>query len=160
MRLTLYTDYALRLLMYLGTHPDQLCTIQQIAEAYGISRNHLMKVAHQLGVTGSVETLRGRGGGLRLAKPPAEIGVGDVVRATEDDFRLVECFDRDRNSCVITRACRLRGLLSEALEAYLEVLDRYSLEDLISDQPALLELLGESDESAQAKDRRSDEHRI
>lgn len=143
MRLTVYTDYALRLLMYLGTHPDQLCTIQQVAEAYGISKNHLMKVAQQLARTGSVESLRGRGGGLRLARPPAEIGIGDVVRATEDDFRLVECFDKDRNRCVITRSCRLRGLLSEALEAYLEVLDRYSLEDLISDQAALLELFVE-----------------
>ncbi|WP_282606075.1 Rrf2 family transcriptional regulator [Pelagibius sp. Alg239-R121] len=141
MRLTVYTDYALRILMYLGTHPDDLCTIQQIADAYGISKNHLMKVAHQLGVSGYVASHRGRGGGLRLAKPPAEIGIGDVVRATEDDFRLVECFDPERNSCLITKACRLRGVLSDALDAYIAVLDRYSLGDLISDETALLELL-------------------
>ncbi|TQV83068.1 Rrf2 family transcriptional regulator [Denitrobaculum tricleocarpae] len=141
MRLTRYTDYALRLLMFLGTHPDELCTIQQIAEVYGISKNHLMKITHQLGQAGYVETLRGRGGGLRLAKPPSRIRVGDVIRVTEEDLDLVECFNKDRNSCVITKACRLQGVLSEALDAYLAVLDRYSLEDLLADDSALRSLL-------------------
>lgn len=97
MRLTLYTDYALRLLMYLAVKPDALATIQEVAEAYGISRNHLMKIAQELGRGGFVETVRGRGGGLRLRTDPASIVIGDVVRATEDDFRLVECFDPTRN---------------------------------------------------------------
>ncbi len=140
MRLTRYTDYALRLLMFLGTHPDELCTIQQIAGVYGISKNHLMKIAYQLGQAGYVETLRGRGGGLRLAKPPSHIRVGDVIRVTEEDLDLVECFNKDRNSCVITKACRLQGVLSEALDAYLAVLDGYSLEDLISDDTALMKI--------------------
>lgn len=140
MRLTTYSDYALRLLMYLGTHRGEICTIQQIADAYGISKNHLMKIAHQLSIEGYLESLRGRGGGLRLAKAPNEIVVGAVVRATEEDFDLVECFNPDRNRCVVTKACRLRGVLSEALEAYLAVLDRYSLEDLISNESAFSKL--------------------
>lgn len=137
MRLTLFTDFALRLLMYLGTHSDDLCRIQEIADAYGISKNHLMKVAHQLGRAGYVDTLRGRSGGLRLAKAPAEIRISDVVRVTEEDFRMVECFDPARNTCVISGTCRLRGVLAEALDAYLAVLDRYSLADLVSDGGAL-----------------------
>ncbi len=140
MRLTTYSDYALRLLMYLGTHRGEICTIQQIADAYGISKNHLMKIAHQLSIEGYLESLRGRGGGLRLAKAPNEIVVGAVVRATEEDFDLVECFNPDRNRCVVTKACRLRGVLSEALEAYLAVLDRYSPEDLISNESAFSKL--------------------
>lgn len=141
MRLTRYTDYALRLLMFLGAHQDRLCTIQQVADIYGISKNHLMKVAHQLGRAGYVETLRGRSGGLRLAKPPARIIVGDVVRITEEDFDLVECFNRTRNCCAITGACRLQGVFAEALDAYLAVLARYSLQDLIAEDTGLLQLL-------------------
>src|SRR5665213_3785225 len=91
MRVTLYTDLSLRLLMYLALKPDRLATIQEVANRYGISRNHLMKVAQQLGNTGFVETVRGRGGGLRLRRAPADIRVGDVVRTTEEDFRMVEC---------------------------------------------------------------------
>ena len=141
MRLTVYTDYSLRVLMYLGIRPDRLCTIQEIASAYDISRNHLMKVAHQLGLAGYVETVRGRGGGLRLARPPAQIGIGAVVRACEEDFRLVECFDPERNRCVITPACRLTAMLAEALDAYLAVLDGYTLADLLRDDTRLRRLL-------------------
>ena len=141
MRLTVYTDYSLRVLMYLGIRPDRLCTIQEIASAYGISRNHLMKVAHQLGLAGYVDTVRGRGGGLRLARPPAQIGIGAVVRACEEDFRLVECFDAERNRCVITPACRLTAMLAEALDAYLAVLDSYTLADLLRDDTRLRRLL-------------------
>ena len=100
-RLTVYTDYALRVLMYLALKEDRLATIAEIAESYDISRNHLMKVAHQLGVAGYVETVRGRGGGLRLAKPIAAIGLGEVVRYTEPDMAIVSCFEPLDAPCVI-----------------------------------------------------------
>jgi len=131
MRLTLHTDYALRLLMLLALEPDQLHTIEEVARRYRISRNHLMKVALTLTQAGFVEGVRGRGGGLRLARAADRIGVGAVVRATEDGFALVECFDRDRNGCPVTAACGLRGPLEEALAAFLAVLDRYTLADLV-----------------------------
>ncbi|SMF76051.1 transcriptional regulator, BadM/Rrf2 family [Tistlia consotensis] len=137
MQLTRHSDYALRLLMRLALAPDEVVTIQEIAEAYGISRNHLMKIALELGRHGFIETLRGRGGGLRLGKAPSEIRLGAVVRATEDSFALVECFDADHNRCVITGACRLRGALREALQAFLAVLDGYTLADLVA-RPAAL----------------------
>ena len=130
MRLTFHTDYALRMLIYLAVRPDRLATIKEISEAYDISRNHMMKVAHELGRSGFLETARGRGGGLRLSRPPEDIGIGDVVRAMEEDFRIVECFDQERNTCVITGACRLKGILNEGLQAWLAVLDRYTLRDL------------------------------
>lgn len=137
MQLTRHSDYALRLLMRLALEPDGLVTIQEVSAAYGISRNHLMKIALGLGRHGFIETLRGRGGGLRLARPPAEIGVGAVLRTTEDSFALVECFDGAHNRCVITGACRLRGALREALQAFLAVLDGYTLADLVA-QPDVL----------------------
>ncbi|MFN4088080.1 MAG: RrF2 family transcriptional regulator [Alphaproteobacteria bacterium] len=140
MRLTVHTDYALRLLMYLALRPSAQTTIQEVAEAYGISRNHMMKVAHALGRAGFVETLRGRAGGLRLARDPAAITVGEVVRSTEEDWRMVECFDPARNRCVIAGPCRLRGVLKRALDAYLAVLDGCTLADL-SDDPAALGLV-------------------
>ena len=140
MRLTLYSDYSLRLLMYAAVRHGQLITIKQVAETYGISRNHLMKVAFVLGREGFLETVRGRGGGLRLARPPAQIGLGEVVRRMESDFNLVECFDAKSNTCVIAPACRLRSVLSTALKAYFAVLDEYSLADLTA-QPQLIRQL-------------------
>ena len=122
MRLTRYTDYALRTLIYLGLHEPQQSSIAEIARAYGISENHLTKVVHQLGRLGLVRTSRGRGGGLRLGKPPAEIVVGAVVRQTEDDLALVECFAS--GACAITAPCRLRRVLGEALAAFFAVLWR------------------------------------
>ncbi len=133
MRLTLHTDFALRLVMLLALEPDDRHTIEAVARRYRISRNHLMKVAQSLVAGGIVESARGRGGGLRLARPAAAINLGAVVRATEDSFALVECFDPRRNSCVVTPACGLRGPLEEALAAFLAVLDRYSIADLIAD---------------------------
>jgi len=130
MRLTRHSDYALRLLMLLAIEPQALHTIEEIAARYRISRNHLMKVAQTLAQAGFVDGLRGRGGGLRLSRAPAEINLGAVLRATEDSFALVECFDRARNACVVTSACGLRGPLEEALDAFLAVLDRYSLADI------------------------------
>lgn len=132
MRLTLHTDYALRLLMLLALEPDDLHTIEEIASRYHISRNHLMKVTQTLASAGFVDSLRGRGGGLRLGKPAGEIILGDVVRATEDGFNLVECFDRKSNTCVVAPVCGLRGPLEEALLAFLAALDRYSLADLVA----------------------------
>lgn len=140
MRLTLHTDYALRVLMHLALAPGRLVTISEVAASFSISRNHLVKVAHELGQAGFVETMRGRGGGLRLARPPEEIAIGDVVRTMEEDFRIVECFDRDANSCCIAPACRLKRLLKEALDAWLAVLDGATLADLV-ERPAPLRRL-------------------
>jgi Rrf2 family nitric oxide-sensitive transcriptional repressor len=137
MRLTLHTDYALRLLMLLAMEQDQLHTIEEIAKRYDISRNHLMKVVQTLVQAGFVDSVRGRGGGLQLKRPAVSINLGAVVRATEDSFALVECFDRARNTCVVTPACGLRGVIDEALQAFLGVFDRYSLADLIKDPSSL-----------------------
>lgn len=142
MRLTTYTDFALRLLTYLALKPHELATIRQAADAYSIPFNHLNKVAHELGRAGFIETVRGRGGGLRLKRDAAEIRVGDVVRSTEDDFRLAECFDPVRNSCRIIGPCRLRGALREALDAYLAVLDRFTIADLVAPAGPLKAILG------------------
>lgn len=131
MRVTLHTDYALRVLMLLAAEPDELHTIEEISTRYAISRNHLMKVAQTLVQGGFVEGLRGRSGGLRLRRKPRDINLGAVVRTTEDGFDLVECFDRERNSCVISPVCGLKGPLEEALAAFLRVLDRYTLADLV-----------------------------
>ena len=130
MHLTLHTDYALRMLMLLALEPDELHTIASVARRYRISRNHLMKVAQTLIQAGFVDSVRGRHGGLRLATDPSEIKLGAVVRATEDGFALVECFDRKRNVCVVTPACGLRRPLEEALSAFMSVLDRTTLADL------------------------------
>ena len=130
MRLTNFSDYALRVLMYAATQGDRLITIEETAEVYGISRAHLMKVANQLTRSGYLKAVRGRSGGLTLAKRPNGIRLGEVLRATEPDFALVECFTPD-NQCIITPRCRLRGALKEALAAFTGTLDRYTLADLI-----------------------------
>ena len=141
MRLTAFTDYTLRTLMYLAVDIDRLATIAEIAKAYHISETHLMKVVHQLGVSGDVATVRGRNGGMRLAKPAASINLGAVVRRTEADMELVPCFD-DAELCAIGGACKLRAALREALAAFLAVLDRYSLADLVAPRRRLAFLLG------------------
>jgi Rrf2 family transcriptional regulator, nitric oxide-sensitive transcriptional repressor len=143
MRLTYLTDFSLRVLMYAGSMPRRLVTIQEIAEAYGISENHLMKVVHGLAQQGFIETVRGRGGGIRLSRPATEITVGSVIRAVEDDFALVECFRTD-NTCRITPVCRLRGALQQALGAYFEVLDNWTLAELVAKPRALLNELAPS----------------
>jgi Rrf2 family nitric oxide-sensitive transcriptional repressor len=142
MRLTHFTDLSLRLLMFLAVKPKGLATIQEVAGRYGISRNHLMKVAQQLVKEGFVESVRGRGGGLRLKRLPSEIRVGDVVRATEDDFRMVECFEAGKTSCTLLPACRLKGVLGEALAAYLAVLDEHTLADLTTPSHPMRRVLG------------------
>jgi Rrf2 family nitric oxide-sensitive transcriptional repressor len=134
MRLTDYTDYALRVLMYLGKRPSQLVTIKEIAAAYGISKNHLMKVVHYLGLVELVHTVRGRTGGIRLGRMPAEIRLGSIVRLTEPDFNIVECFDAAHNRCVLSPSCALKNALACAREAYLARLDQVSLADLLQGQ--------------------------
>jgi Rrf2 family nitric oxide-sensitive transcriptional repressor len=140
MQLTAHTDYALRVLMYLAVHEQRLVTISEMATAYGISKNHLMKIVHRLGQEGFIETVRGRGGGLRLGHPPARLGLGHIVRQMEPHFNVVECFDPATNHCPITPACGLANVLVEARDAFLAVLDRYTLADLVADRPALAQL--------------------
>ncbi|MCA1055956.1 Rrf2 family transcriptional regulator [Rossellomorea aquimaris] len=132
MKLTLYTDYSLRVLIYLASKPkEELSTIKEIADSYKISKNHLMKVTYELGKMGMIETIRGRYGGIKLAKDPSEINIGKLVRRTEEDFELVECFGK-HNSCVITPVCGLKNALAKALNAYLAVLDGYTLADIVT----------------------------
>ena len=143
MRFTRYTDYAFRVLTYLAVKPDGArSTIREIADAYAISENHLMKVTHRLGQQGFVTTVRGRQGGLELARDPAAINLGDVVRCCEDDLALVECFDPATNQCRITRACALTGIAQEALDAFIRVFDKYTLADLAAPKSRLLAVLG------------------
>ncbi len=133
MRVTRYTDYSLRVLMFLGMTDERRCTIREISDAFDISRNHLMKVVQQLVSEGYVDSVRGVGGGLRLAKSPDRVRIGQVVRAMEPDMGLVECM-RPGNACVITEACRLRGMLTRARQQFLDSLDQHTLAELI-EQP-------------------------
>jgi len=142
MRLTVYSDYALRVLMYLAVKPDKLATIAEIARSYEISENHLMKVVHQLGVAGYVETVRGRGGGLRLAKRADAIGLADVVRTTEPDLAIVSCFKPVDAPCAIRPSCVLRRALEKARDAFMAVLEEYTLGDLVQPRTRLAGLLG------------------
>ncbi|MBI5137607.1 MAG: Rrf2 family transcriptional regulator [Nitrospirae bacterium] len=140
MQLTLHTDYSIRVLIYLGLNPERLVTISEIADAYSISRNHLVKVVHGLGKRGYVSTFRGQHGGLRLASPPAQISLGEVVRRTET-FNLVECFDKETDTCPITAACIIKGVLGHAQESFLKVLDGYTLADVLKNDKRLSPLL-------------------
>src|SRR5262245_18757361 len=127
MKLTSYTDYALRVMIHLGTHNQRLVAIAEIARAYDISQNNLMKIVQDLGQAGFVETIRGRNGGIRLARPPSEINIGALVRHTEGSFLLADC-----PNCMISPACRLTGIFAEAVQAFLLVLDRYTVADLLT----------------------------
>lgn len=141
MRLTHFTDYSLRVLIYLALKGDERSTITEIADRFSISRNHLMKVVQELSHRGYITAIRGKHGGLLLKREPESIGVGELVRQFENDFTLVECFG-ENNQCTITPACQLRFILQDALSAFFDVLDRYTLADLLADQePALIKLL-------------------
>ena len=141
MRLTLQTDYALRVLTFVGTKPAGRATIQEIVDGFGISRGHVMKVAYQLGRKGYLETVRGKGGGLRLAREPRSIAVGEVIRDMED-LDVVGCLPDRKGYCRIERCCVLRGALREAARAFATALDRYTLADLLAPRTQLAELLG------------------
>jgi Rrf2 family transcriptional regulator, nitric oxide-sensitive transcriptional repressor len=135
MRLTRYSDYAMRVLLYLAARPDELCSISEITRAYGISQSHLMKVVNDLVNAGYLISVRGRFGGIRLARPATEIKAGDVIRHTEEGFALVDCAN-----CIIAPACGLTGALNEAVSAFLAVLDKYSLDDLMAKRAVIIDL--------------------
>jgi len=141
MRLRAFTDYSLRVLTYLAVQPQRRATIAEIAAAFAISENHLMKVVQFLGRQGFLTNVRGKGGGMTLARPADQINVGAVVRLTEADTVLAECFDSARNACVITPACHLRRILDEAVNAFYDALGRYTLADLARDRGQLSRIL-------------------
>jgi Rrf2 family nitric oxide-sensitive transcriptional repressor len=140
MRLTSFTDYSLRVLMFLAAEPDRRATIAEIAQGFAISKNHLMKVVHFLGQQGLLANVRGKGGGLQLARAPEKITLGSVVRATEDSLPA-ECFDRESNTCCIAPACELKAVLGEAVKAFYAVLDRHTLADVVRNPKALAKIL-------------------
>jgi Rrf2 family nitric oxide-sensitive transcriptional repressor len=129
--LTLHSDYSLRILLYLAEHRDRQVSTREISDAYGISRNHLVRVVQTLDSHGFVKASAGRSGGVMLARDPAKINIGGVVRKTEPNFRIVECFDLDQNTCRILPVCSLRGVLQDALKSFFAVLDGYTLADLV-----------------------------
>ncbi len=135
MRLSEYTDYSLRVLMYCAAHPERLVTIAELADHHQVSRNHLMKVVNDLSRQGVIATTRGRGGGLRLLQTADTIRVGDIVRSAETDFRLVECFDPVTNACTLTPTCRLKQVFGNALQAYFRELDGVTLADIMQPAP-------------------------
>lgn len=135
MRLTDYTDYTLRVLMFCALNPERSITIAELAESHEISKNHLMKIVNDLANQGILQTTRGRGGGLKLQKNPADIRIGDVVRASETDFRLVECFDVVHNACTLTANCQLKQVFNKALKSYLAELDKVTLADITPQHP-------------------------
>lgn len=138
MQLTTYTDYTLRVLIYLGMQTNgEKSNIKEISSFYNISNNHLSKVVYELGKLGMIETVRGRNGGIKLAKEPTQINIGAIVRHTESPINLVECFDETRNTCKLSPACKLKFVLNEALNSYMKVLDGYTLEDLLQNREEL-----------------------
>ncbi len=136
MKLTSYFDYSLRVLIYLGKRPGKLATIGEIAGYFNISRNHLIKVVHELGIKGYILTTRGRRGGIALARPASQIGIGDITREMEADFDLLECFSDASNRCVLSTECAMKAILLDASRAFLNELDRYTLDDLMKKSAA------------------------
>lgn len=134
MRLTTMTDYAMRLLMYVAQHPERLCTISEVARAHEISEAHLMKITHQLALAGWLETVRGKGGGMRLAAAPSDINLGEVVRSVEPDFFLVDCLGGE-TACMLNGRCQLTAIVSGALQSFMDYLDHYTLADLMPASP-------------------------
>lgn len=141
MKLTSFTDYALRVLIYLAARPGRRATIAEIAASFAISENHLTKVVHFLGKTGWLANVRGKGGGLELGLAPELIGVGAVVRLTEGEALPAECFSAEGGHCAITPICKLRDVLGEAVDAFYKVLDRYTLADLVHNRQAIARML-------------------
>lgn len=136
LRLTRYTDYSLRVLMHLALNDDRLCSIGEISRTYDVSHNHLMKVVNALAHSGFIETVRGRAGGMHLARPANEITVGEVVRKTEEGFQLADC-----SGCALSPACGLTGVLAQGVQAMMAVFDSYKISDLLTDREALRRLI-------------------
>jgi len=143
MELTKYTDYSLRILIYLAITTDHLVTVDEIAEVYGISRHHVAKAVFHLSQFGVILTTRGRTGGMRLAIDPKEINIGRVVRHTEPHMNLLECFDVEINTCPLVEDCRLQNVMKQAKRAFLAVLDRYTLADMLSNQDTIEKILSQ-----------------
>ena len=141
MKLTTFTDYSLRVLIYLAAQPEKRATISDIARSFDVSENHLTKVVHLLGKNEWLANVRGKGGGLELAMPPELVGVGTVIRETEGAAVVAECFSEESSHCAIARVCGLRGVLGEAVEAFYTVLDRYTLADLVQNRQSLAKVL-------------------
>lgn len=141
MQLTVHTDYALRVLIYLSLRPDQIVTIDEITEFYEISRNHLVKVVHNLSGKGFITTTRGKHGGMQLSRHPADISIGEVVRKMEANFDMVECFSADSKKCRVLPVCNLKSVLQQASENFLSFLDQYSLADAVQSNNNLNKLL-------------------
>lgn len=137
MKLTHYSDLGMRLLMYLALNKDDVVTIQEVSDRFAISKNHLVKISHQLTKSGLIESIRGRNGGVRLARAPEDINVEEALHATEDNFDLVECFSPDNHHCVISDVCKLSGVLDKATAAFFAVLRGFSLADLVSNGQAI-----------------------
>ncbi|AKM11485.1 Rrf2 family transcriptional regulator [Croceicoccus naphthovorans] len=136
MRLTRYTDYSLRVLIHLALNDDRICSIGEISRTYDVSHNHMMKVVNALAHAGFIETVRGRAGGTRLARPAEEISVGEVVRHTEEGFQLADC-----SGCTLSPACGLTGVLAKGMEAMMAVFDSYTITDLLNDKDAMRRLI-------------------
>jgi len=141
MHLTRYTDYSLRVLLYLGLRPDARVSIDEITDFYKISRDHLIKVVNHLSKLGYIQTIRGRNGGIELAIDMNKVKVGEVVRKMEPNFHIVECFNPETNHCMVTPVCNLKNILSEANNAFLHVLDQYSLQDMVENHEIAQQLI-------------------
>jgi Rrf2 family nitric oxide-sensitive transcriptional repressor len=137
MKLTQYSDLGLRLLMYLALRKGESVTIQEVSDRFGVSKNHMVKISHQLTQSGLIESMRGRNGGVRLSRPPESINIEEALHATEDNFDLVECFNALQNRCVISDVCRLSGVFDSALTAFFGVLREVTLADLVKNSKAL-----------------------
>lgn len=142
MHLSKFTDYSLRVMIYLAAKPQGLSTIDEISEKHAISKEHLRKIVYNLAQNDLIESRRGRGGGLRLARPAGETGIGEIVRVAEEGFEIAECFKKDGGNCRITGCCKLNDMFHEALNAFLQVLDKYTLDDILSGPPVLFARLG------------------
>ena len=141
MQLTQFTDYSFRMLIYIASRNGEVCTISDVADSYSISKSHLTKVAHHLGQLGIVKTIRGKRGGLRLQASPDSINLGRLVQQLEPNFTIVECFDKANGRCVIAPVCRLKHVLHEAKDSFIQTLEQYTLSDILLNRQQLSELL-------------------
>lgn len=134
MQLTSFTDYGIRVLMYLATQPEQISSVKEIAEYYNISRNHLVKITHRLSQLGYINTSKGKGGGIQISKGIEKLNLGDIIIALEPNFNIVECFDAQNNTCRITNSCHFKHYISEARENFINTMNKYTLGDTIQNK--------------------------